>query len=126
MDHPATLALRAGSLSELRWQLAQRTDAYELIDDDRDVMVDLAPFHDAAARLGAKPLDVFADVAASASPRVSELLHRFGRRTDVNLHVFGWLLYDAPNGPEYRIDPSPTLDGIDDVIDRFRERYGIE
>jgi len=102
-EHPATLALRAGSVAELRgWLIADlRRHAG---DDPRDTMLDLTPYHDAATRLGASPVEVF-DAAASADSvpdDVAALARTFGRRTDLTLGVMGWRLEETAEGPAYR------------------------
>jgi hypothetical protein len=95
----ATAALRAGTREALVSELAAQARMRAGFPDAREVMLDLAPFHDCCARLGLDPVDVFDEVAASGPADLADLLRRFGRRTDVTLNVFGWRLED---GPTYR------------------------
>ena len=101
-EHPATLALRAGSVDRLTASLRADLER-DANDDPRDVMIHLTPYHDAAARLGSSPRDVF-DAAAEGLPdRIAELARTFGRRSDFSLAVMGWRLDDgAEGGPAYR------------------------
>ena len=98
----ATTALRTGTREALCEQLAAQAEMRAGFRDRREVMLDLAPFHDCCRRLGLEPADVFADVARSASPDVAAQLLAFGARTDVTLNVFGWVLEDDDGQPAYR------------------------
>ncbi len=100
-EHPATLALRAGSIDALRSALT--ADLERQWDRDwRDVLIDITPYHDAASRLGVAPATLFATAAATVPERIAEVARTFGARTDVTLGVFGWSLAETPDGPAYR------------------------
>jgi hypothetical protein len=101
-EHPATLALRSGSLVELTERLAEDLQAHADAGDDRDVMLHLTPYWDAARRLDGDPATVFDEAAEAAPERVAELARRFGRRTDLTLAAMGWRIEEAPDGPAYR------------------------
>src|SRR5438046_2206426 len=90
----ATEALRRGSVDDLVVGLKTCLRDHAGSFDDREMMLDFAPFHDAAARLGARPEEVF-DLAADGLPAdIGDLARRFGRRSDITLQVFGWRLVD--------------------------------
>jgi hypothetical protein len=101
--HPATGALRSGSVDELRGWLIRdlRRDADH---DPRDVMIDLTPYRDAAIRLGASPVELFDSAAAAKDvpAAIAQLARTFGRRTDFSLAMMGWRLEETPDGPAYR------------------------
>ena len=59
----ATEALRGGSVDDLVVGLKTCLRDHAGSFDEREMMLDFAPFHDAAARLGARPEEVF-DLAA--------------------------------------------------------------
>jgi hypothetical protein len=100
--HPATLALRSGSIDELRTSLIADLRRMAGARDDRDVMLHLTPYHHAAKRLGASPAALF-DGAADESPEaIRDLARRFGRRSDVTLGAMGWHLEEDADGPLYR------------------------
>jgi hypothetical protein len=99
VHHDATLALRASSPVILLQKLAKFAADCEY-DDDRDIMIRLAPYHECAARLGVDPSEVF-DAASRESPRLAGLIQTFGRRRDITLEAFGWRLADSASGPFY-------------------------
>ncbi len=102
-EHPATLALRAGSVADLRGSLVADL-RHHAGDDPRDTMLDLTPYYDAARRLGASPIDVFDEAAAAddVPDDVAALARTFGRRTDLTIAAMGWRLEETPDGPAYR------------------------
>jgi hypothetical protein len=100
----ATDALRSGSIDSLIGRLKEILAVHQGFGDYRDVMLSLAPFFDAAQRLGANPVDVFDRAADGQQEDVAELARRFGRRTDVTLQVFSWRLQDDADGPRYVFD----------------------
>jgi hypothetical protein len=101
-EHPATWALQAGSLEALRASLVADLRRDVGVRDDRDVMIHLTPYHDAAGRLGVTPAALFDDAATDAPDTIADLARRFGRRTDLTLAVMGWRLDETPAGPAYR------------------------
>jgi len=100
-QHLATIALRNRSPGTLLVGLigAANLPADE---DPRDLMVGLAPFADAARRLGLDVSDLFERAAAGSGGRHAELIREFGRRSDVTLDAFGWRIVELPEGPAYR------------------------
>ena len=100
-EHPATEALRHGSIAELVSALAVDLARHRGV-DQRDVMIHLTPYHDAAVRLGTSPATVFDEAAAAVDGSIAELARRFGRRTDLTLAAMGWRLEETPDGPAYR------------------------
>lgn len=69
--------------------------------DDRDTMVNLAPFIDCVRRLGHDPLTVLGPIAGTGAPWFALLFDGFVRRTDITLAAFGWTLVVTPDGPRY-------------------------
>jgi hypothetical protein len=101
-EHPATAALRAGSIADLEESLAEDLARHAGARDDRDVMIHLTPYWDAAGRLGGSPANVFDAAASTVDGSISELARRFGRRGDLTLGAMGWRLEETPDGPAYR------------------------
>jgi hypothetical protein len=101
-EHPATSALRSGSIDELTRSLATDLDRTPPSRDPRDVMLHLTPYHDAARRLGADAAAVFDAAAAGASAAIGDVARTFGRRREVTLGAMGWRLEETPDGPAYR------------------------
>src|SRR5438132_8147135 len=98
----ASEALASGSVDDLIAGLRTCLSDHAGFPDERDVMLDFAPFFDAADRLGALPHEVF-DAAAHGQPAdVHDLAERFGRRIDVTLAAFGWHLDDEEGKLRYR------------------------
>jgi hypothetical protein len=104
LDRVATEALRSGSPETLEASIRQLLTAPEnaqLREDDRDLMVALAPLHDCARRLGADPAAVFDAAAEGAPPEMAQLAREFGRRTDISEQSFSFMVEDTEDGPEY-------------------------
>jgi hypothetical protein len=100
---PATLSLRRGSIELLQGELARYLAGAEreIEIDWRDVLVNLAPYHDCARRLGADAVDVF-DAASTGRPQATrDLAMTFARREDITLEAFGWVFRELPDGPCY-------------------------
>jgi hypothetical protein len=74
----------------------------EWLEDPRDLMCGLAPFHDCARRLELDPVEVFDTAAAAGPASLADLVRDFGRRTDINETSFAYELQDTPEGPAYR------------------------
>jgi hypothetical protein len=105
----ATAALRRGSAPLLRDALLA-TAIGEIIrtGDPRDVMVSLAVGHFVAQQLGLVPGALFDEVASRLPGGwMPNLLREFGARTDITLKAFGWLLVEAPDGPDFAPAPPP-------------------
>lgn len=102
--HPASRALRTGSLEHLRGDLLDVLveGEEEWLEDDRDLMVAIAPFHDCACRLGVDPAVLFAAVAAQGPPSLREIVTRFGARTDVTPATFRFEVARTADGLDYR------------------------
>ena len=98
----ATDALAGGSVDDLIAGLRRCLIDHVGFPDDRDVMLDFAPFHDAARRLGSEPHDVFDAASDGLAADVRDLARRFGLRSDVTLAAFGWRLTDDGDGLRYR------------------------
>ena len=101
-EHPATGALRHGSLPELEAILAVDLRRHADFRDDRDVMLHLTPYWDAARRLGGDPAALFDAASRDVPQAIGDVGRRFGRRTDLTLAVMGWRLEETPDGPAYR------------------------
>jgi hypothetical protein len=88
----AARAVRNRSVADLQQALVLyiQAKASDPGSDYRDLFIGLAPFYDAALRLGAKPTAVFDRATAGMSEPISELVRIFSERTDVTLHAFGW------------------------------------
>lgn len=69
--------------------------------DWRDLMVEMAPYHDLARRLELDPAAVFDAAAADAPPDVAEVARRFGGRTDVSEASFKYRIVEDTTGPRY-------------------------
>jgi len=106
--HPlevCTRALRLSWLPILSEGLVAYLRSCEPVQDARDVMVGLAPFHDCVRRLGANPGIVFAEAASSVGPELAEIARTFGRRSDVTPRAFGYAVEVQADGPTYRQGP---------------------
>ena len=103
-EHPVSKALRAQSPDLLRQLLfADLRDAeQEWSNDHRDLMVELAPYHDCAQRLGLDAAKEFRAAAADGPPRLREVVRTFGERHDVTLASFDYSLAQGPEGLSYR------------------------
>ena len=105
-DDAASQALREGSPEVLRAGLRDLLvdGRLQWVRDGRDLLVSLAPYHDCARRLGLDVEAVFDAAADAGSPTVRDLVREFGRRRDVRLRAFGFLLEKGPDGPRYRYE----------------------
>jgi hypothetical protein len=101
-EHPATDALRHGSIEELTALLADDLRRHADGRDERDVMLHLTPYWDAVRRLGGEPGVVFEAAAAGLPDKIADLARRFGRRTGLTLAAMGWRLDETTDGPAYR------------------------
>ena len=99
-----TNALRARSPEQLRFGLLAMVRG-KAGDDQRDLMMAMAPYHHCAGQLGLDPALLFDDVASELPPRTAELVRGFGDRRDIRPRSFGFALEEDDGGPFYR--PAP-------------------
>jgi hypothetical protein len=101
---PVTRALRERSPGLLRAGLRQllADREREWLEDSRDLLWALAPYHDCARRLGLDPVGVFDEAATAGPASIADLVRDFGRRTDVRPSAFAFSVDAAVDGPEYR------------------------
>jgi hypothetical protein len=71
-------------------------------EDERDVMVALAPAHVVSQQLGFKTAELFDEAATFAGLGVNDVFKSFGKRKDVTLDAYGLQRVDTPNGPRIR------------------------
>lgn len=95
LRHNSPGALRDGLLAmlrdgELRW-----------LQDRRDLLVAMAPYHDCARRLELDPATFFASVATDAPMPLADIVRMFGERSDVTPATFGFRLVMTPDGATY-------------------------
>jgi hypothetical protein len=60
------------------------------IEDSRDLLVALAPYHDCARRLGLDRTGLFDQAAEKGPATLRETVREFGRRRDVTPEAFGF------------------------------------
>jgi hypothetical protein len=87
----------------------------ELVKDDRDLMVALAPFHDCARRLGIDVEEMFARVAERGPTSLVATVRSFGARQDVYPSSFGYRIAETREGPEYRSTLSMDANELADL-----------
>lgn len=99
----ATMALREGSVTRLRYALLAAAIAdIGRVSDPRDVMVELAVHYFVAQQAGADPSVLFGEVASLLPDGwMPNLLREFGGRQDITLKAFGWRLVQTPDGPDF-------------------------
>ena len=97
------MPLRRQSIELLRDELARYLAGAEreIEIDWRDVLVNLAPYHDCAVRLGADAVEIFDSASADLPDATRELAMTFARREDISLPSFGWTLTELSDGPCY-------------------------
>lgn len=102
-DEELTLALREGSLEHMRAGLVQllARQGDEEVSDWRDLLMDLAPYHDCARRLGQDPRVLFEWVARQLPADVAGTVRALGKREDFAPEEFGFTLVDEADGPRY-------------------------
>ncbi|MEO8092973.1 MAG: hypothetical protein ABI726_09740 [bacterium] len=101
-DEPLTQALREGSVEQLRVGLVGVLERQgEEVSDWRDLLMDLAPYHDCAWRLGVKPEAVFEWVARKLPADVAGTVRALGQRDQLDPAEFGFALVDDDDGPRY-------------------------
>jgi len=102
----ATDALRRGSREVLKSGLLRLLHDGELqwLQDRRDLLVAMAPYHDCARRLELDPAAFFGAVADEAPMPLADIVRRFGERSDVTPAAFGFRLVMSPEGATYEWD----------------------
>jgi hypothetical protein len=80
-------------------KLLANEDAY--LQDPRELMLMLAPYHHCARRLGELPDELFDTVAAGAPLTLRDAVRTFGRRDDIEPETFGFAVVETADGPEY-------------------------
>jgi hypothetical protein len=103
-DEALTLALREGSPERLREGLVRllpREGPDDEVADWRDLVMDLAPYHDCARRLGLDPRVLFEWIARKLPAEVAGTVRALGKREEVAPEEFGFALVDDPDGPRY-------------------------
>ena len=123
IDEPPTEALRLRSPDALRGALLSllREGEQDWLQDDRDLMVAMAPYHDCATRLGLDPARLFDDVAREAPQALADTVRTFGQRTDITPSAFGFSLTTSEDGTAYE---RPNVD--QDEIRQLEERFSDE
>lgn len=101
-DEPLLLALREGSADHLRTGLTQILARQgDEVSDWRDLVIDLAPYHDCARRLGLPPKALFEWVARQLPPDVAGTVRALGQREEIDPAEFGFTLVEDEDGPRY-------------------------
>ena len=102
-DEALTTALREGSIDHLRIGLTGvlQRQGKEGVADWRDLVLDLAPYHDCARRLGVDPKVLFEWVARQLHADVAATVRALGAREELDPAEFGFTLVDDPDGPRY-------------------------
>lgn len=105
-EHPASEALRARSPHLLREALLSDLcdGERDWLNDPRDLMVALAPYHDCAPRLGLDVAATFRDAADAGPTSLRQIVAEFGARSDVTPTAFRFAVVEGPDGPSYRFE----------------------
>jgi hypothetical protein len=74
------------------------------LQDRRDLLVALAPYHDCARRLELDPAAFFGAVADEGPLALGDIVRSFGERSDVTPAAFGYRLVMSPEGATYEWD----------------------
>ena len=101
-DESLHLALREGNPNHLRAGLeGVLARQGEEVSDWRDLVIDLAPYHDCARRLGLPPKALFEWVARQLPADVQGTVRALGQREEIDTREFGFILVDDEDGPRY-------------------------
>jgi len=73
----------------------------EYLENPRELMRTLAPYHHCARWLGEDPGEVFDTVAAGAPATLRDAVRTFGRRDDIEPEAFGFAIVQTAEGAEY-------------------------
>jgi hypothetical protein len=122
-EHPASEALRARSAELLHERLVSDLvdGEQQWLQDPRDLMVALAPFHDCAQRLGLDPTIAFREAAENGPESLRDVVTAFGERRDVTPVAFGYVVAEGPKGPSYQRTDSATADEIRELLEWLGE-----
>jgi hypothetical protein len=103
MIDAASDALRRGSPDALKAALLRLLNDGELqwLQDRRDLLVAMAPYHDCARRLQLDPPRLFGAVADEGPLALADIVRSFGERSDVTPSAFGYRLVMSPEGATY-------------------------
>jgi hypothetical protein len=98
-----TRVVRSGHPGALTADLLELllTHEDEYLQDPRELMLMLAPYHHCARWLGEDPGELFDTVAAGAPPMLRDAVRAFGRRDDIEAEKFGFAVVETAEGPEY-------------------------
>lgn len=98
-----TRVLRTGNPGALTAELLDvlLMGEHEFLQDPRELMLTLAPYHHCARRLGEDPGELFDTVASGAPPTLRDAVRTFGRRDDIEPESFGFAIVETAEGPEY-------------------------
>jgi hypothetical protein len=86
----AARALSGSDLARCQAALAAAVIASWDEREPRELMINFAPFHVAATRIGGDTAALFDWAASQAGADAAETLRLFGLRTDLTLEAFGW------------------------------------
>jgi len=102
-DESLTAALRESSPDHLRRGLERLLSRQgdEGVSDWRDLVIDLAPYHDCARRLGLPPQALFEWIARKLPADVAGTVRALGRREEIDPAEFGFALVEDEDGPRY-------------------------
>jgi hypothetical protein len=102
-DESLTLALREHSPDHLREGLVALISRQgdEEVSDWRDLLMDLAPYHDCARRIGIDRKVLFEWIARKLPPDVAGTVRALGKREEIAPEEFGFTLVDDADGPRY-------------------------
>ena len=102
-DDSLQLALREASPEHLRDGLVRvlGRQGDEDVADWRDLVMDLAPYHDCARRIGLDPRVLFEWIARRLPADVAGTVRQLGKRREVKGEEFGFALVEEPEGPRY-------------------------
>ncbi len=102
-DEKLQLALRERSPEALRDGLVRLLgrQGEDEVRDWRDLVMDLAPYHDCARRMGLDPRVLFEWVARRLPADVQGTVRQLGKRPEVTGDEFGFAVVEEAEGPRY-------------------------
>jgi hypothetical protein len=104
-DDDLVAALRERSPDHLRAGLSavlgRATNDEGEIRDWRDLVMDLAPYHDCARRIGIDPRVLFEWIARKVPAEVAGPVRALGKRDRLDPAEFGFALIEEEDGPRY-------------------------
>ena len=98
-----TRVARSGNAGALTAALLDLLSTHEdeYLQDPRELMLTLAPYHHCARWLGEDPGLLFDTVASGAPATLRDAVRTFGRRDDIEPEKFGFAVVETADGPEY-------------------------